>query len=139
VEIRAFRAADEPFVVQLWIDCGLTRPWNDPHKDILRKLSVQPELFLVAVDGSAIVATAMAVFDGHRGWVNYVAVAQTHRRRGLGRTLMQRVEQSFVAMGCPKVNVQIRSANAEVVAFYEKLGYAADQTVSLGKRLIPDD
>jgi ribosomal protein S18 acetylase RimI-like enzyme len=138
MEIRAFRAADEADVVRLWADCGLTRPWNDPHKDIGRKLSVQPELFLVGVDGGALVATVMAGFDGHRGWVNYLAVAEAHRRQGLGRRLMQRVEQDLVAMGCPKLNVQVRAQNAEIVAFYEKLGYAPDQTVSLGKRLIPD-
>jgi ribosomal protein S18 acetylase RimI-like enzyme len=80
----------------------------------------------------------MAGFDGHRGWVNYLAVAEAHRRQGLGRRLMQRVEQDLVAMGCPKLNVQVRAQNAEIVAFYEKLGYAPDQTVSLGKRLIPD-
>ena len=139
MEVRAFRAADEAAVVRLWTECGLTRPWNDPHKDIQRKLSVQPELFRVAEHGGAIVATVMAGFDGHRGWVNYLAVAEGHRRRGLGRMLMQRVEQDLEAMGCPKLNVQIRAGNAAVVAFYEKLGYAPDQTVSLGKRLIPDE
>lgn len=139
MEVRAFRAADEPAVVRLWTECGLTRAWNDPHKDILRKLSVQPELFLVGTIGGEIVASVMAGFDGHRGWVNYLAVAERHRRQGLGRLLMQRVERDLQAMGCPKLNVQIRAGNAAVVAFYEKLGYALDQTVSLGKRLIRDD
>jgi ribosomal protein S18 acetylase RimI-like enzyme len=126
-------------VVRLWTDCGLVRAWNDPHKDILRKLSVQPELFLVGLLGEGLVATVMAGFDGHRGWVNYLAVAEKHRNRGLGRTLMQRVETDLERMGCPKLNVQIRSSNAGVVAFYEKLGYAQDQTLSLGKRLISDE
>jgi ribosomal protein S18 acetylase RimI-like enzyme len=139
MEIRAFRAPDEPAVVRLWAACGLTRPWNDAHQDVLRKLSVQPELFLVGELDGAIVATVMAGFDGHRGWVNYLAVDERHRRRGLGRLLMQRVEQDLQALGCPKVNIQIRAENAAVVAFYERLGYAPDRTVVMGKRLIPDD
>jgi ribosomal protein S18 acetylase RimI-like enzyme len=139
VEMRPYVASDDAAVVRLWSDCGLVRSWNDPHKDIQRKLSVQPELFLVGVLDGRIVATVMAGFDGHRGWVNYLAVAEKHRRRGLGRKLMRRVETDLEAMGCPKLNVQIRSSSAAVMAFYEKLGYARDQTICLGKRLIPDE
>jgi len=124
--------------VRLWAECGLTRRWNDPHLDVLRKLSVQPELFLVGTLDGQLIASAMAGFDGHRGWVNYLAVAEAHRGKGYGRLLMQRIEGDLEAVGCPKVNVQIRAANAAVVAFYEKLGYARDQTIVLGKRLIPD-
>lgn len=138
LELREFQAADEPAVVRLWTECGLTRSWNEPHKDILRKLSVQRELFLVGLVDGGIVASVMAGFDGHRGWVNYLAVAERHRKRGFGRALMQRAEQVLESMGCPKLNVQVRGANAAVVAFYEKLGYARDETIVLGKRLIPD-
>ena len=138
MDIRPYRDADEPSVARLWTECGLTRAWNDPHKDILRKLSVQPELFLVGLADGALAASVMAGFDGHRGWVNYLAVAEGYRRQGLGRLLMQRVEKDLEALGCPKVNIQIRAANTAVVAFYEKLGYARDETIVLGKRLIPD-
>ena len=138
MKVRAFRSADEPAVVKLWADCGLTRAWNDPHRDVLRKLSVQPELFLVGEVAGVIVSTVMAGFDGHRGWVNYLAVDERYRRRGLARALMQRVERDLEALGCPKVNIQIRAENAAVVAFYEKLGYAPDHTVVMGKRIIPD-
>jgi len=139
VDIRRYRSADEDSVVRLWTECGLARSWNDPHKDIGRKLTVQPELFLVGVLGGDIVASVMAGFDGHRGWVNYLAVAPNHRGRGLGRELMLRVETLLRDMGCPKLNVQVRSTNSEVAAFYERLGYARDQTISLGKRLISDE
>ena len=139
IDIRAFRPADEPGVIRLWTECGLTRSWNDPHQDVLRKLSVQPELFLVGLLEGTLAASVMAGFDGHRGWANYLAVAERYRRRGFGRALMQRVEQDLEALGCPKVNIQIRAANAAVVAFYEKLGYARDETIVLGKRLIPDE
>jgi ribosomal protein S18 acetylase RimI-like enzyme len=99
MHIRPFQASDEAAVVALWERCRLTRPWNDPRKDIARKLSVQPELFLVGVIGGEVVASAMAGYDGHRGWVNYLAVAPEQQRRGLGRALMREVEQRLVALG----------------------------------------
>jgi len=139
MEIRRYRDSDEAPVVRLWTECELVRSWNDPRKDIRRKLTVQPELFLVGVLDGGLVATIMAGFDGHRGWVNYLAVAEGHRRRGLGRMLMQRVEDRLKDMGCPKLNLQVRSSNAAVLAFYERLGYAQDEAVSLGKRLISDE
>ncbi|MGA7986401.1 MAG: GNAT family acetyltransferase [Burkholderiales bacterium] len=139
MEIRAYQPGDEGAVVSLWQECGLTRPWNDPRKDIARKLSIQPELFLVGTRDRRLVATVMAGYEGHRGWVNYLAVAADCRGRGYGRALMVRVEQLLLNFGCPKVNIQVRLSNAEAVAFYRAIGYAQDETISLGKRLIPDD
>lgn len=138
MEIRPFRPEDEAGVIALWQRCGLTRPWNDPHKDIARKLEVQRELFLVGLEAGRIIAAAMAGYDGHRGSVNYLAVAPEHRRRGHGRALMRRIEKELTARGCPKVNLMVRAANAEVLAFYEHLGYTRDDVVALGKRLIAD-
>ena len=138
MRIRPYAAGDETAVIALWERCRLTRPWNDPRKDIARKLAVQPELFLVGVLGEAIVATAMAGYEGHRGWVNYLAVSPEHRRKGLGKTLMREVEKRLMERGCPKLNVQVRAANGEALQFYRRLGYAQDEAVALGKRLIPD-
>lgn len=136
--IRAFRKGDEDAVVALWQACGLTRPWNDPRKDIARKLTVQPELFLVGELDGKVVATLMAGFEGHRGWVNYLAVAPEHRRRGFARVLMQEAEDRLLALGCPKANVQVRDSNQEALGFYKSIGYLQDEAVSLGKRLIAD-
>lgn len=138
MDIRAFQKGDETAVVALWERCGLTRPWNDPRKDIARKLQVQPELFLVGLLGRELVATVMAGYEGHRGWVNYLAVAPEHRKKGFGRCLMEEVEKRLVERGCPKLNMQVRSSNTDAVAFYRRLGYAADEAVALGKRLIAD-
>jgi len=138
VLIRPFSPAETEEVVTLWEACGLVRPWNDPRKDIARKLTVQPELFLVGEDGGAVVATAMAGFDGHRGWVYYVAVAPERQGEGLARTLLAEVEERLMAVGCPKVNVQIRSGNDRVAGFWSGLGYAPDGATGMGKRLIPD-
>ena len=139
MKIRRFERNDEPAVVLLWEACGLTRSWNDPHKDIARKLTVQPELFLVGVLDGTIVASVMAGYEGHRGWVNYLAVAPRCRGRGFGRALKGQVERRMQQQGCTQVNLQVRMSNPEAIAFYRHLGYLQDESVSLGKRLIPDE
>jgi ribosomal protein S18 acetylase RimI-like enzyme len=136
--IRPFRISDEAAVVTLWKQCELTRPWNDPHKDIARKLAVQPELFLVGVIDEAVMASVMAGYEGHRGWVNYLAVAPRFRGRGHARALMQQVEALLLERGCPKVSLLVRTSNREALEFYRHLGYAQDEAISLGKRLIVD-
>ena len=136
--IRPFREEDTEAVVALWRDAGLVVPWNDPYRDIERKLTVQPELFLVAEHEGAVVGTAMVGYDGHRGWVNYLAVDETRRGTGLGRALMHEAERLLAERGCPKLNLQVRSTNAGVIEWYRTLGYEPDGAVSLGKRLIPD-
>lgn len=136
--IRPYRAADEAAILALWHTCGLTRPWNDPRKDIERKLTVQPELFLVGESAGDAIASAMVGFDGHRGWVYYLAVHPDHQRCGYGRRLMAHAEQLLIERGCPKINLLVRTANGRVIDFYRALGYAQDDVVSLGKRLIPD-
>lgn len=138
--IRPFAVSDTEAVVALWRAAGLVKPWNDPYLDIERKLTVQPELFLVAeaTGPAGVVGSAMAGYDGHRGWVNYLAVADPERGTGLGRALMTEVERLLLERGCPKLNLQVRTSNTAVIAFYERLGYRLDDAVSLGKRLIPD-
>lgn len=139
LRIRPFVESDEPEVVALWRACGLTRPWNDPQKDIARKLSVQRQWFLVGCVDARLVATAMAGYDGHRGWVNYLAVAPDQWGRGYGRSMMAEVERQLTAAGCPKLNLQVRTGNSHALAFYRRLGYMPEEAVSLGKRLIADD
>ena len=139
MEIRPFQRSDEAAVIALWEECKLTRPWNDPRKDIARKLAVQPELFLVGTVDGEIVGSVMAGYEGHRGWANYLAVAPGARRRGHARALMQRVEQLLLERGCPKLSLLVRNSNPEAIAFYRRLGYAQDDSVSLGKRLTSDE
>ena len=144
ITMRAFAPDDEDAVVQLWHEVGLTRPWNDPRADIRRKLTVQPELFLVAVDepvdGTAhvIVGTVMAGYDGHRGWLYYLASAPSHRGQGVGRLLVAEAERLLEAMGCPKVQLMVRPENEAVRGFYDELGYEPFTVWSTGKRLVVD-
>ena len=139
VRIRGFEPSDTGGVVALWRACDLTRPWNDPHKDIARKVAVADGLFLVGTVDGEVVASVMGGYDGHRGWVNYLAVAPDRRGAGHGRALMAEVERRLVAIGCPKINLQVRATNTAVLEFYERLGYAVDAAVSMGKRLESDE
>ena len=118
IDIRPFTESDEPGVIRLWVEVFKNNPpWNVPAEDIRRKLAVQRELFFVATVKDAMVGTAMAGYDGHRGWVYYLAVSPAHRRLGIGRALIQRVEQALAELGCNKLNLQVRSSNRGAVAF----------------------
>jgi ribosomal protein S18 acetylase RimI-like enzyme len=139
VHVRRYEEADRSGVIALWDACGLVRPWNDPRRDIDRKLAQDPEGVLVLIDGDELIGAVMAGYDGHRGWVNYLAVHPGRRRAGGGRLLMGAAEDRLASLGCPKVNLQIRVGNQEVVAFYQRLGYAVDETISMGRRLVDDD
>lgn len=136
--IRPFRPEDEDAVIRLWQDCDLLRAYNDPHRDIERKLAFQPELFLVGLLAGEIVAGVMAGYEGHRGWLNYLAVAPDHRRRGFGRQLVAEAERRLQKLGCPKINLQVRHTNVQAMEFYRRLGFAVDEVASMGKRLCDD-
>ena len=136
--IRAYDEGDQQAVIALWSECGLVVPQNDPVKDIARKLLVDRELFLVGVSADTIVATVMGGYEGHRGWINYLAVKPSKRRNGYGQRLMRTVEQQIREKGSAKINLQVRSTNQDVIAFYTAIGYAVDDVVSLGKRLEHD-
>jgi len=139
VQIRAFDEQDTEQVVALWRQTELARAWNDPHKDIERKLQVGRDLFLVgSVDGK-LMACIMGGYEGHRGWINYLAVHPDYQRAGHGKTLVLTLEAMLFDLGCPKVNLQIRHGNTAVQQFYESIGFCDDKAMSMGKRLIPDD
>ncbi len=139
MQIRVFEKSDDDAVVQLWIECGLVVPWNNPRSDIQRKLKVQPEMFLVACIDERIIGSVMAGYDGHRGWINYLAVLPEFQGRGIAFKLMNCAEEMLRNMNCPKINLQVRTSNKTVIEFYKRIGFRVDDAVSLGKRLIPDD
>jgi len=144
-QIRTFERRDADAVVELWREAGLTRAWNDPYQDIERKLKVQPELFLVAEAPGAhdslsrIVGALMAGYDGHRGWLYYLASASELRGSGIGRGLVAEAERLLVEMGCPKVQLMVRTENDAALGFYERLGYERFDVLNTGKRLIVDE
>ena len=137
--IRPFKLKDKNSVVELWKICRLTRPWNNPEKDIERKLNVQSEMFLVLEIQGSIIGSVMAAYDGHRGVINYLAVHPGYQKKGYGKILMTHVEQELLNKGCPKINLLVRSDNLNVKRFYKGLHYDEQDDVKVfGKRLIPD-
>jgi ribosomal protein S18 acetylase RimI-like enzyme len=137
--IRPFEPGDETAVISLWQRCDLLRPWNDPHKDIARKLAAQRELFLVGQIADQIVASVMAGYDGHRGWLYYLAVSPDRQRTGLGKAIVAEAARLLRQRGCPKINLQVRSPNRAAMEFYRRIGFCSDDVVSMGKRLENDD
>ena len=134
MHIRTYIPSDQAAVVALWTDVfGYPTPYNDPAKVIHNKLSVQPELFFVAAVNEQVVGTVIGGYDGHRGWIYSLAVNSQYRHLGIGSALMRHVEAALIGLGCPKINLQVLNTNAEVVSFYEKMGYRVEERVSMGK------
>jgi ribosomal protein S18 acetylase RimI-like enzyme len=136
LSVRPFRADDRDPLRALWSRVFPDDPtWNAPEVMIDNKLKVQPELLLVGELAGAIVGAVIAGFDGVRGWIYHLAVAPEHRRRGFATALVRAAEQGLRDLGCPKVNLQVRATNQEVVAFYRSVGYQVEERVSMGRRL----
>ncbi|WP_020580797.1 GNAT family acetyltransferase [Endozoicomonas elysicola] len=133
--VRAFKPEDMEAVISLWQQCGLTTPQNNPQSDIHRKVAMDDGLFLVGLVKNEVIASVMGGYEGHRGWVNYLAVSPQWQKNELGKILMENLEEKLSSLGCPKINLQVRSTNQQVVAFYRSLGYKTDHVISLGKRL----
>jgi RimJ/RimL family protein N-acetyltransferase len=134
--IRSYQDRDKAQVVQLWNAVFPNNlPHNDPAADIRRKLAVQRDLFLVGELADEIVATVMAGFDGHRGWLHRVAVSPHDRRRGFGRAMLAETEKRLVEIGCTKINLQVNATNQTVVEFYLSFGYKTEDRISMGKRI----
>ena len=135
IEIRRYQSEDRDDVINLW-RCAFPGdpPHNEPNAVIDAKLAGDQLLF-VAIDHCKVVGTAMAGYDGHRGWLYSVAVDPDRRRQGLGKRLVTHTVDTLKAAGCVKVNLQIRASNAPVIAFYDALGFAVEERISMGKLL----
>ena len=139
MKITVYEEKYQDQVVALWQACGLTVPWNDPVKDIKRKLAKDPHLFLVGLLDDKVVASVMGGYEGHRGWINYLAVLPEFQKKGYGRIMVEAIERKIAEEGSPKINLLIRKSNLAVIAFYESMGYQQDEVVSMGKRLVHDE
>ena len=122
-------------VVDLWNKCDLIVPRNDPLEDIQKKLDFQPELFFIALLKNKVIGSVMAGYDGHRGWLYYLAVLPEYQKRGYGRQLVEKAVNELRKLGCLKVNLQVRTSNTSVVDFYKNLGFKEEERVSLGMPL----
>lgn len=137
--IRTAEDKDINSVIELWESCDITRPWNHPETDFFRKMAQKDNLFLVAEKANDIVGSIMGGYDGHRGWIYYLAVHPSHQRIGIATALMQNIEKRLIAIDCPKVQLMVRTDNSSVIKFYRQLNFEIIESVSLGKRLIHDE
>jgi ribosomal protein S18 acetylase RimI-like enzyme len=136
ISIRPYAESDFDAVDALWGEVfPEDPPWNRASAAIPKKMAFQPDLFFVALQGGRVIGTAMAGYDGHRGWLYSLAVLGNAQGTGLGAMLVRHVEQALKAVGCVKLNLQVRSSNSNVISFYERLGYAVEDRVSLGRNL----
>lgn len=136
ITIRKFEERDTLDVLILWgEELYDPAPHNSPGISLQQKLSVDPDLLLVAIENDEVVGTVMGGWDGHRGWIYSMAVRPSHRRRGIGTLLIKEMESRLRELGCLKVNLQVRKTNQEVIAFYQSLGFKIEDHTSLGKRL----
>ena len=139
VEVRPFAPDDEAGVVALWERVFPdARPWNGARAIVARKAAMRDGLFLVAIGDGALLGAVVAGWDGQRGWLYHLAVDLARRRRGIGRRLVAAAEAALARRGCPKMNLQVMASNADVVAFYERLGWSVEARVSMGKTLATD-
>jgi len=137
--IRAFRPDDTADVIDLWRESGLIVPWNNPQTDIDRKYADSAQLFFVGELENVLAASCMAGYDGHRGWIYFLAVRSSQRRKGLASILVKHVEAELVKLGCPKVELMVRKTNSKVISFYKSMGFDPDPVIVLSKRLIEDE
>ena len=129
---------DEHFagVDALWKDAFPNdTPWNAANLAIPEKIKLQPDLMLVALEEGVVVGSVMAGYDGHRGWINRIAVLRSHQGRGTGQALIASAEERLAALGCVKVNLQVAKSNSAVVAFYQSAGYEVEERISMSKHL----
>jgi ribosomal protein S18 acetylase RimI-like enzyme len=138
-KIRSYRESDKDAVIQLWKECELVVPWNNPQHDIERKQTVQSEFFLIGLIHKEIVATAMVGYDGHRGGVYYLTVKPKFQQQNFGKQMMKEAENRLLELGCPKLNIMVRTANSDVINFYKAIGYKIDSVTTMSKRLISDE
>ncbi len=135
MEIRACATADREDVVSLWEACGLTRPWNDPRADFDQAVATVTSTVLGAFEGNRVIASVMMGFDGHRGWVYYLAVSCDQQGQGIGRAMMGAAEEWLRLHGAVKLQLMVRDDNNAALAFYERLGLKKQAVVTLGRRL----
>ena len=136
MQISTARESDMDEVIALWEVCDLTRPWNDPVTDYRLALGNETSAILLAHHEGQLVASVMTGFDGHRGWVYYLAVAPDARKQGLGRHMMAAAEQWLSESDSPKIQLMVRDENEQALGFYKALGYELQPVVTLGRKLI---
>ncbi|MEO0881892.1 MAG: GNAT family acetyltransferase [Pseudomonadota bacterium] len=133
--IRSLTVADSANAIALWHEADLVVPWNDPVEDYARAMAAESADILGAFDDDGtLIATAMVGYDGHRGWIYYLATADSVRRSGVGLKIVRAAEDWLRENGAPKAQLMVRKSNDTAVGFYSALGYEVSDVTVLGKR-----
>ena len=138
IAFREIEDRDVEAVISLWQACGLTRPWNDPYKDIAFARQGETSTVLVGEEAGVIVASIMAGHDGHRGMLYYVAVDPAQQGQGLGKAAVRAAEDWLAQRGVWKINLLVRAENEKVKGFYEALGYEVNPVLCMARRIVAD-
>lgn len=133
IDITEAVSADKSHIISIWEQTGLTRPWNDPEQDVVNALSGKTSTILIAKESGTILGTCMAGYDGHRGWIYYLAVMPSHQKKGLGKKLFEAAEEWLYRQGAPKIMILIREDNQKVMEFYKGIGFERGSSLLMGK------
>ncbi|WP_417517054.1 GNAT family acetyltransferase [Minwuia sp.] len=136
MEIVEYRDIHQTRLIELWRACDLTRPWNPPEADIERAIANPSSTILLAVEDEQVTGSVVCGYDGHRGWVYYLATDPARRGSGTGRRLMREAENWLRDKGCPKIELMVRDTNEAALGFYDSLGYEHQPVVVRAKWLI---
>jgi len=132
---RKYQEKDRDQVINLWTDVFQeTTTYNAPDAMLDEKLAID-DLVFVADSDTGILGACMAGYDGHRGWLYAIAVSPAQRLTGVGHSLVDFALASLGALGCHKVNLQIRGSNPNAAGFYNKLGFQVEDRISMGLTL----
>ena len=135
MDIRTYRDGDGDRLRTFWLTCGVKIRPGDDDDSLARFSARNPGLLLLAEEDAHLVGSALAGWDGRRGWLYHVAVHKDERRRGIGRGLVAEIESRLREVGCPKLNLLVWGDNTWAMQFWESLGYRREKTVEYAKEL----
>ncbi|HXZ90848.1 MAG TPA: GNAT family acetyltransferase [Candidatus Dormibacteraeota bacterium] len=136
IRIREFDVADYNVTVSLWKEAGLVLRPGDDLDDIRLKLERDPDMFLLAMEGSEVVGCVMGGWDGRRGWIYHLAVRPSHRRQGIAKALIRELEVRLEAKGAKRLNAQVYRSNTASLRFFSECGFEVrSDLVMIGKAL----
>jgi ribosomal protein S18 acetylase RimI-like enzyme len=137
VQVRSYIDSDFLHIKALWEEVfPEDPPWNRAEAAIPAKLAHQPELLLVAIAGGKPVGTVLAGYDGHRGWLYALAVSPAHQRKGIGAVLVREAEDRLHALGCGKLNLQVRASTVSPSSRQRRINVRLSQRAWLASQLI---
>ena len=120
--VRSVELDDVDNLLALWSAGGVGGSEAD-RAEIVNKLDHDPDLFLVILDDGDFVASIMGTYDGHRGRIKRAVVDPTRQGQGLGRRVVEELEQRFLARGITELRLEVWADNTGGLAFWTEMGW----------------